>query len=128
MWRIVLFVFAILNVGLAKYMWFLPMHWYENTPGVAAMGPFNVHFIRDVALAYFVSGGALFYGAWKRNRTAAVFGAMWICAHAVFHIWIWLAMRGMAFDQVALVNLVGIQIPAWLALIGALKFKADATS
>ena len=62
------------------------------------------------------------WGAGKRNVTAAVFGAAWPCFHALFHIWIWLG-RGVPFDEIALVNLVGIQLPAWLALMAALQFR-----
>ena len=32
-------------------------------------------------------------------------------------------MRGMAFYQIAAVNLFGIQLPAWAALLAAYKFK-----
>ena len=57
------------------------------------------------------------------TSSIAVFGALWPCLHAVFHIWIWVTMRGMPFDQIAAVNLFGIQMPAWLALMAALKTK-----
>ena len=123
--KIVLFAVAALYLGTAVYMFVAPQAFYDGTPGVAMMGPFNVHFIRDAGLAFLTSGGALLWGGLKANRTLAVFGAMWPCLHAVFHVWIWLA-RGVPMDQVALVNLVGIQLPAWLALTAALKFKGEA--
>ena len=107
-------------VVYSAYMWFAPQHWYNSSPGVAMMGPFNLHFIRDVAIAFFVSGSALGYGAWKSDKTAAIFGAAWPCFHALFHIWIW-TQRGFAIDQIALVNLLGIQAPAWIALWAALR-------
>ena len=71
MWRGILIGVAIYNLGLAGYLWFAPHAWYERTPGVAMMGPFNLHFIRDVALAYLASAAALGWGAWKRDVTAA---------------------------------------------------------
>lgn len=123
MWRNILIVLAVFFIGSATVMWFAPQWWYGSTPGVAMMGPFNLHFIRDVALAFLVSGGALGWGYFKHDKTAMVFGALWPCLHAVFHIWIWVTMRGMPFDQIAAVNLFGIQMPAWLALIAALKAK-----
>ena len=123
MWRGILIGVAIYNLGLAGYLWFAPHAWYERTPGVAMMGPFNLHFIRDVALAYLASAAALGWGAWKRDVTAAVFGAAWPCFHALFHIWIWLG-RGVPLDEIALVNLMGIQLPAWLALAAALQFQS----
>ncbi|NNC38343.1 MAG: hypothetical protein EX271_01365 [Acidimicrobiales bacterium] len=115
MWKSILYVIAFYNFVLALYMWFAPMAWYEATPGVAAMGPFNLHFIRDVALAYLVSALAIIWGLKKWDKTAAVFGALWPCLHALFHIWIWGA-RGFPFDQVFAVNVFGIQLPAWLAM------------
>lgn len=120
--RLVLFLTATLNLGSALSMWFLPHTWYETVPGVAIMGPFNLHFIRDVALAFGMSAAALTYGALKWDRTAAACGAAWPAMHASFHIWIWVA-RGLPFDQIAFVNIVGIQLPAWVALAAALNFN-----
>lgn len=120
MFRFLILGIAGYNLLLALYMWFYPQAWYDGTPGVAAMGPFNLHFIRDVALAYFLSSLALVWGLRKQDKTALVFGALWPCLHALFHVWIWLG-RGLPFDQVAAVNFFGIQLPAWLALFAALK-------
>ena len=121
MWRSILFLIAAAHFVNALYMWFAPHAWYEAVPGVAMMGPFNLHFVRDIALAFGMSAGALAYGAARIDRTAAVCGAAWPALHALFHIWIWFA-RGVPFDGIALVNLTGIQIPAWLALAAALNF------
>ena len=121
MWRPVLFLIAASHFANALVMWFAPHAWYEAVPGVAMMGPFNLHFVRDIALAFGMSAGALAYGAYRFDRSAAVCGAAWPCLHAIFHIWIWFA-RGVPFDQIALVNLTGIQIPAWLALAAARHF------
>ena len=104
----------------AAYMFVAPQSFYDTTPGVAMMGPFNVHFIRDAALAFLVSGSAIVWGAIKKDRSAAVIGAAWTVLHALFHIWLWMA-REFPFDFVALVNLVGIQLPAWLALASAFR-------
>jgi hypothetical protein len=121
MWRPILLLIAAVHFANALMMWFAPHTWYETVPGVAMMGPFNLHFVRDIALAFGMSSGALAYGALKFDRTAAVCGAAWPALHALFHIWIWFA-RGVPFDHVAFVNLTGIQIPAWLALAAALNF------
>lgn len=121
MWRPILFLIAALHICAALSMWFTPHHWYETVPGVAMMGPFNLHFIRDIALAFGMSAGALAWGALRFDRSAALCGAAWPCLHAIFHISIWLG-RGMPFDQIALVNLIGIQLPAWLAFAAAFLF------
>ena len=68
-------------------MWFAPHTWYETVPGIAMMGPFNLHFVRDIALIFGMSSAALAYGALKHDRTAAVCGAAWPALHALFHVW-----------------------------------------
>lgn len=113
--RIILLIIAAYYVGLAALMWFLAQTWYDTTPGVAMMGPFNLHFIRDVALIYLVSGAAIGGGVLKGGRSAAFVGASWPALHGLFHLWIWVG-RGLPFDLIAAVNLAGIQVPAWLAL------------
>ena len=127
MWRFILFICAGLHLLNALLMWFTPHTWYDTVPGVAMMGPYNLHFIRDIALAFLLSATGLFWGALKWDRTAAIAGAAWPWLHALFHIWIWLG-RGLPFDQVALVNLFGIQLSAWLALAAALNFTRKETS
>lgn len=122
MWRPALFLIAAAHFTNALIMWFAPHTWYETVPGVAMMGPFNPHFVRDIALAFGMSAAALAYGAAKSDRTAAVCGAIWPALHALFHVWIWAVHRGAPFDQIALVNLTGIQAPAWLALAAAFNF------
>ena len=128
MWKYLLFVIGIWHLGTAIYMWFAPQLWYVQTPGVAMMGLFNLHFIRDIALVFALSGAAMVLGVIRGNPTAVWFGAGWPALHAVFHIWIWTA-RGVPLDQVALVNLIGIQLPALLALTAALShFRKGETS
>ena len=121
--RIILILAAIFFTGLAAQMWFAPQYWYDNTPGVSNMGPFNLHFILDAALAFLASGLAIIWGLAKHDKTALIFGAFWPCLHAAFHIWIWITMRGMPFDLIAAVNLFGIQLLAWLAMYAAVKTK-----
>lgn len=123
--RTLAILISIYCLALGAYMWLAPQYWYDATPGVAMMGPFNLHFIRDAALAFLSSGAALMWGALKRNRAVAVFGALWIGLHAAFHIWIW-TQRGFALDQVAFVNLIGIQLPAWTALLASSRIKKRA--
>ncbi len=124
MLKLALYVVAALYLATAIYMFGAPRAFYDGTPGVAMMGPYNTHFIRDAGLAFLTSGAALLWGGLKKHRPVAVYGAVWPCLHAAFHIWIWLA-RGVPLDQVALVNLVGIQLPAWLALVAALQIKGE---
>lgn len=126
MTRTVLFFVAALYLATACYMFLTPHSFYDTVPGVAMMGPFNLHFIRDAGLAFLVSGAALGWAAARRRPQIALVGASWPFVHALFHIWIWLG-RGMPFDQVALVNLLGIQLPAWAAFLASLSFMLAET-
>lgn len=112
---------ALLHCANACFMWIAPERWYHLVPGVAMMGPFNSHFIRDVALTFALSGGALLFGLRRKDRTALLFGATWPVLHALFHLWIWTS-RGLPLDEIALANLLGIQLPAWLAFLAAWRF------
>lgn len=115
MMRTILIAMAVLNLATGVVVFFLPQFFYDTVPGVSMMGPFNLHFIRDVGLAYFGSG-VLLATAWRRGEYAfAVGGALWPCLHALFHIQIWMA-RGAPVDLIATTNLFGIQLSAWLTL------------
>lgn len=112
------------SVVTAAYIWTSPQHWYNTIPGVGLTGPMNVHFAKDVALAYLTSGAALIWAGVRRDRPVGLFGAAWPVFHAVFHIWIWIH-RGAPVDLVAMVNLTGIQIPAFAGLILALGLPLE---
>jgi hypothetical protein len=118
MWRLFLFLIAAYYAALAVTMWVMPQLWYDLTPGVAMMGPFNSHFIRDAALAYLTAGGVIAWGTFNRNQGIVVIGALWPAMHGIFHLWIWFT-RGVPLDLIAAVNFAGIQLPAWLALWAA---------
>lgn len=84
--RIILILAAIFFTVLAAQMWFAPQYWYDNTPGVSNMGPFNLHFILDAALAFLASGLAIIWGLVKHDKTALIFGAFWPCLYMLLFI------------------------------------------
>jgi hypothetical protein len=92
-----------------------PHGFYERTPGLAMMGPYSVHFIRDVGLAFVASGVATTFGAWRRNRSLAIAGAGWPFLHALFHIQIW-SHRGFPLDAIAAFDFIAVIAPAFLAV------------
>jgi hypothetical protein len=120
MWKWLLVILGGLAIANGIYMWAMPRAWYDAVPGVAATGPLNFYFVRDIALAFAFSGGAMIFGALRPMPPVAVAGTLWPAMHALFHIQIWMA-RGFSFDGVALVNLAGIQMPAWLAVGAAVQ-------
>ena len=116
-----------IGIGLAVYFLLtgiyilvLPEVFFRNTPGLAAMGPFNMHFIRDVALTFLVSGGAMLWGALNRNRAALICGAAWPFLHALYHCVIW-GHRGFPFDFIWAVDVGAVIIPGFIAMFVALR-------
>ncbi len=85
----ILTALAIYYALLAAFLIIAPLAFYETVPGVAATGPFNDHFARDVGFAFLVCAAALFLGARHTNRSLALFGAAFPVCHGVFHVVSW---------------------------------------
>lgn len=118
-------VIGVLHILNGIFMMVAPQLWYDTIPGVPMTGPFNVHFVRDISMIFMGSGGLFLAAIWRGVPAYAIAGALWPAAHAVYHIQIWVMMRGMPFDDVALVNLTGIQLPAWLGLYAAFRLSSE---
>lgn len=99
-----------------------PMSFYEMVPGMKLMGPFNMHFIRDVGLAFVASGGALAWGAHVSAQRLVYAGLSWPSLHSLFHIQIW-GHRGFPFDGIFAFDLGAVIGPPLLALLAAWKFR-----
>ena len=125
--KIILVLIAVIYALNALLMWFAPQYWYETTPGVSMMGPFNLHFIRDVALTYLMASGAFIWAVRRDIRIVGFVGAAWPCMHALFHIQIWIA-RGLPLDDITATNLIAIQLPAWGALYLVTKLRRSPAS
>ena len=126
--RYLIWAAGIYYLGQGVVMWAWPLAWYEATPGVAMTGPFNLHFVRDIALIHAVSGLAILHGIRLRSRDVLITGIAWPALHASYHAVMWIG-RGVPFDLIALVNLGAIQIPAWttLALILSISKQENRT-
>ena len=81
-------LFALFNVVNGLAMLIAPEVWYELTPGASDTGPFNVHFVRDIGIAYLAVGIGLWLGV-TNHRLQALSGALvamvFVGGHAVFH-------------------------------------------
>lgn len=97
------------------YLFFFPQLFYDQTPGLSAMGPFNFHFIRDVSFAFLVSGAGLAYAAKRNRRDTAIVAAAWPFLHALFHLTIW-GHRGFPLDQIWFFDAAAVVLPGFLAL------------
>lgn len=100
-------------------LWMLaaPAHWFASIPGVTQTGPFNMHFVLDVGMAFLASGAFLILAA-RRTPNAplwAIAGATWPALHALIHIDGW-AMHGIPADpRAAFAEIVGV---VGLAILG----------
>lgn len=80
---------ALFSLVFGSWMLWDPYGWYQSVPTVRYTGPPNLHFIRDIGLAYLASAVILGYAALrprKRWRAAAA-GNIWLSAHGLLHIW-----------------------------------------
>jgi hypothetical protein len=109
--RILIFAIGALWAFSGLTIFFLPMTFYTLVPGVSDWGPFNLHFIRDVALAFVACGSIAVYGAWKSNTSLVLASTTWPTLHAGMHLEMWLH-RGMPLDFKAASDGVLIVAPA----------------
>lgn len=115
---VVLGISALAN-GL--FMLVSPVDWYFAVPGVTTSGPFNQHFIRDIGLTFLLVGAAFLVGAARPGQRAAAWGvsAVWLCGHALFHLWeVAAGICGPSalvrdFAAVSLPAILGLFITAW---------------
>ena len=86
-WIALLLGVAMLGNGV--FMAIAPETWYWMVPGVPDRGPFNQHFVRDIAFIYALAGAAFIYGAIyaKHQVVLWLIPTAWLLAHAVFHVW-----------------------------------------
>ena len=69
-------ILAVFNVANGLVMLFASSTWWNSVPGVPDTGPFNLHFVQDVGVAFLVAGLALGARAWRPALwPAAVAGA-----------------------------------------------------
>lgn len=81
----------LLAVGFAANgLWMLaaPLNWFMTVPGVVDSGPFNDHFVRDIGIAYTLSGIAFLQLARGVSgaQPYAMAGVVFLLGHAGFHL------------------------------------------
>ena len=115
--RRVLSVFLGVALG-ANAAWMLasPLSWYDAIPGVAATGPANIHFIRDIGCAYLAVALSLFWLGWapKAAWPAATLGGIFLVLHAFVHVADALAGREHAHQLLG--ELPSVFLPGILAI------------
>lgn len=104
-------------IALAAPAWF-----FETVPGLAMMGPFHVHLVRDVGLTLLASGLVMGWGGARRDWRLAAAGALWPMLHMLFHLQLWLA-RGAPLDAIFLFDLIALFIPSVLVVMAILSLR-----
>jgi hypothetical protein len=110
-------VIGLFYLALAVMMLADPHGWYQSTPGVAGTGPYNAHFITDVALAFAASGLLwLAASALGYHRAGLALGAsLWPALHAGFHLVEW-AREGLPKGNALWAEGLGVVAIAAIAL------------
>ena len=121
------YLFAVYYFITGVLILLAPMQFYNNVPGLSAMGPFNMHFIIDVALVFIACSVAIFWGAKHQIRSTAIAGAVWPALHALFHLQIW-GSRSFALDFIAASDFIAVIIPGFVVLWACSKISKPANS
>ena len=119
-WRLILVTIGGISFLSGTFIFSSPRAFYDAIPGLNLMGPYSVHFIRDVGLAYLAGGCVLTASGVLSDRRLAIAGALWFILHALFHMQIW-HHRGLPFDHVFSFDLFAVNLPSALAFLAGLK-------
>jgi hypothetical protein len=114
--RTLLIVIAIYQGANGAAMLVAPEFWYGIAPGADHTGPINIHFIRDIGLAFLAAAAALVVATREDMRTAALIPALvFLGGHAGLHVVEMIAHGTTA--TAALRDLALIVVPAFLPLL-----------
>ena len=87
--RILLWIFSASSIFNAAWMLVAPQHWYHNLPAhVPEYGPLNTHFVRDIGVAFLISGIGLAFAAFRpvERRAFVLFAVFFFVGHALVHL------------------------------------------
>ncbi|MDX8532112.1 hypothetical protein RFM41_06820 [Mesorhizobium sp. VK25A] len=85
--RVLLLVIGIYQAANGVVMLAVPEIWYSAVPGVSETGPANIHFIRDIGLAFLAAGVALLMASRRPGDGRLITVAtIFLGGHAVYHL------------------------------------------
>jgi hypothetical protein len=85
--RTILTALAVYNGANGIIMLAAPQWWYATVPGVVETGPANIHFIRDIGLAFLAAAVALVLSARPgAGRMLLLPAAVFLGGHAAYHL------------------------------------------
>jgi len=123
--RVLLLILGICQAANGAVMLVAPDFWYRTVPGVTETGPANIHFIRDIGLAFLAAGATLLMAS-RRPKDGRLIAAatVFLGGHAVYHL-AEMATHGATIDA-AVRDLLLIVVPALLPLAIYLPAKKEA--
>lgn len=118
MLRVFYILMAVLNTGNGIAMLAAPEAWYEElVPGVPNTGPMNVHFERDIGLAFLSFGLGMGWGAFNLQRAypVHVLATIFITGHGLFHVIE--ILRGSLPPEHWTLDFLGVFVPSALMVL-----------
>lgn len=118
MLRIFYLIMAVVHAGNGIVMLVDPVAWYEDlVPGVPNTGPMNLHFQRDIGLAFLAFGLGLGWSAFnlKRAFPVHVLATIFIGGHGLFHVVE--ILRGSLPPEHWVLDFLGVFVPSALMLV-----------
>lgn len=121
--KILTLILAAAMAANGVYMFVDPPGWYAMVPGVPDTGPLNIHFVRDIGIAYFTAGAGLAWSALGAGWRASALAALFIGGHALLHA----GETVLGHHHDVIVNeLIAVHLPAVLAVvISALQYRTQ---
>lgn len=124
--RVLLTIIGIYQAANGAIMLAAPRFWYGIVPGVTQTGPANIHFIRDVGLAFLAAGVALLMAARRPHDGRLIAAAtVFLGGHALFHL-VEMASHGTTIADAAR-DVMLIVVPGLLPLAALLPAGRKAT-
>jgi hypothetical protein len=116
--RIFYVVMGVLGVANGIYMLGMAEHWYHHLPAeIPDTGPFNGHFIRDIGLAYTISGLGFIWSAiyLAKCRIVHMGNTLFLSGHAALHV-VDIVSERLPLDHV-LHDALGVFVPGIIMLV-----------
>jgi hypothetical protein len=114
--RILAVLLAVYHGANGLFMLALPRLWYASVPGVTETGPFNVHFVQDIGLAFLGASFALALFARRGVHHLVLWpAALFLGGHASLHLSEMLVHGATAWA--ALRDILTIVVPGLLPLV-----------
>jgi len=108
------------NAANGLFMLIAPRVWFETIPGASHTGPFNPHFIADIAIAFLAAAAGLVLAGFLKGRDcipALLPSAIFLGGHAILHVTDWAHHRDLLAFEALTIVLPGLLPSLFLIMI-----------